>query len=265
LIRCNNAGEISQPLEKWCSENLGGYIFLEHTAPYTPAHNGIVERRFAMDGTRAHTSMILQAWKQEFIDQMWCEATYTALKLTISMTGPEQPVIPFKLIFGRKDQSIHHKRLKLFGTIVEVKLPLRRLKSHKKSQPMVMIGNADDHASDCYKFYSPVTKKLVRSRYVSTWYTPDDARRMKMPFYDWKRLPTRMPTVKPVKKMLPSGRMDEVDVHQTSDEEDDDNSSDDFVRITYEDGQPDQDMISVNDGVTPDYEPSDNKDDEHIE
>ena len=77
-IRCDIAGENSEPLKKWCSENSGGHIFLEYTAPYTPQHNGIVERRFATDGKRAHAAMVHQGWKQSFIDIMWCEATFHA-------------------------------------------------------------------------------------------------------------------------------------------------------------------------------------------
>jgi hypothetical protein len=167
-ICCDNAGENTVPLKTWCDQNSGGYIFLEYTAPYTPQHNGIVERRFATDGTRAHSSMIQQEWKQSFINKMWCEATYTASKLTNSMNGPNQDISPFEMIFGRKDSSISPIRLVPFGQLAEVKLPLKPQKFHDKSVPMVMVGYADDNASDCFKFYNPKTDKIVMSRNMSS-------------------------------------------------------------------------------------------------
>jgi hypothetical protein len=163
------------------------------------------------------------------------------------MTGPNQPVSPFKMIFGKEDQSINAKRLIPFGTLAEVKLATRQKKFHDKSTAMVMVGYPDDHASDCYKFYNPQTKQLIMSRNVTTWYDANDAQRMRLSFYDALRLPTTMPTAKPRKGKTerPSGRKrdDHENVHDTSDEEEygDDDSEDENLFYDPRQGAPDDD------------------------
>ena len=113
------------------------------------------------------------------------------------MPGPEQTKTPHEMIFGKKDSSFSVKRLVPYGQLAEVKLPKRQRKFREKSTPMVMVGYADDHASDCYKFYNPKTKKIVMSRDISSWYSLDDARRMQLSFYDPKRLATKKTTDTP--------------------------------------------------------------------
>ena len=53
-VRCNNAGEHQEEMHDACAR-YGTTI--KCTAPYTPEFNGVVERKFATIGQRAHAMM----------------------------------------------------------------------------------------------------------------------------------------------------------------------------------------------------------------
>jgi transposase InsO family protein len=53
-LRCDNAWEHQAKLRSLCSK-LG--IQLEYIAPYTPQHNGVVERKFVTDRERGNATL----------------------------------------------------------------------------------------------------------------------------------------------------------------------------------------------------------------
>jgi hypothetical protein len=63
FLQCDNAGEHQEDLRKLCHEECG--IQLEFVAPYTPQHNGVLERCFATDGSRALAMMLDAQWDSE--------------------------------------------------------------------------------------------------------------------------------------------------------------------------------------------------------
>ena len=60
-IHCNNASENRKAKEKLCK--LGFGITFEYTAPNTPQHNGVVERKFAMLYRRVRAMFTDAEWE----------------------------------------------------------------------------------------------------------------------------------------------------------------------------------------------------------
>jgi hypothetical protein len=56
-------------------------IQLELTAPYTPEHNGVVERKFVTIRDRAHAMMLGAQLDEIHQGKLWAEAAYTATSL----------------------------------------------------------------------------------------------------------------------------------------------------------------------------------------
>jgi len=130
----------------------------EVTAPYTPQHNGILERK-----NRTLVNMIRSMLKQKQMPHyLWGEAAATAAYLIIrSPTKKLQDKTPEEAWCGVKP-SVQH--LKIFGSLCFKHVPdqLRR-KLDDKSQVMIMVGY---HSTGAYKLYDPNNKKIVFSKGV---------------------------------------------------------------------------------------------------
>ena len=130
----------------------------EVTAPYTPQHNGILERK-----NRTLVNMIRSMLKQKQMPHyLWGEAAATAAYLIIrSPTKKLQDKTPEEAWCGVKP-SVQH--LKIFGSLCFKHVPdqLRR-KLDDKSQVMIMVGY---HLTSAYKLYDPNNKKIVFSKDV---------------------------------------------------------------------------------------------------
>ena len=87
---------------------------MEYTAPHTPQHNGVVERRFVTDRNRAMAMMTAANFSEETKDLLRCEAINTASKLGDILVrngktksafedfyGHSSPLIPYLVEFGR--------------------------------------------------------------------------------------------------------------------------------------------------------------------
>jgi hypothetical protein len=140
---------------------------MEFVAPYTPQHNGVVERRFATDGSRA-LAMILDAqWDSEHQGRLWAEATNTVSKLANLMANKDG-VTPNFLYDGKEE--LQSKYLKEYGRVGYVTRHLKfKGKFKDKSVPMTFIGYAADHLKDVYQMYNPDTKCVIETRDVHAW------------------------------------------------------------------------------------------------
>jgi len=131
-LRSDGGGEYTSiEFNDFCSSNG---INHEVTAPYTPQHNGILERK-----NRTLVNMIRSMLKQKKLQDKTPEETWCGVK-----------------------PSVQH--LKIFGSLCFKHVPdqLGR-KLDDKSQVMIMVGY---HSTGAYKLYDPNSKKIVFSKDV---------------------------------------------------------------------------------------------------
>jgi hypothetical protein len=162
-LRCDNAGEHGDKLRKVC-ESYG--VKIEYTAPYTPQQNGIVERQFYTDITRANSMLEAAHFKPETKRWLLFEAikvattTYNICSTFTSHKSPyelfyevEPPITPYHMVeFGRVGYvTIRNK----FSD-----------KTKMKAEKCVFVGYADHHSPDTYRMYKPSTRSIILSRDV---------------------------------------------------------------------------------------------------
>ncbi|CAJ2637748.1 unnamed protein product [Trifolium pratense] len=155
ILRTDGGGEYtSREFENFCT-NQG--ITQEVTAPYTPQHNGLAERR-----NRTLLDMARSMIKQKNLPHMfWGEAVLTAAYILNKCPTKKLKVVPEEAWCGRKP-SVKH--LKVFGSLCYKHVPdARRTKLEDKSEIMILIGY---HPTGAYKLYNPVTQKVHISRDV---------------------------------------------------------------------------------------------------
>ncbi|MCH81779.1 hypothetical protein A2U01_0002571 [Trifolium medium] len=133
-------------------------IVHEVTAPYTPQHNSLAERRniTILDMAR---SMLKQ---KNMPHKFWGEAVNTAAYiLNKCPTKKLKLKVPEEAWSSRKP-SVKH--LKVFGSLCYNHVPdVKRSKLDDKSETMIFIGY---HPTGAYKLFNPITNKVVISRDV---------------------------------------------------------------------------------------------------
>ena len=171
FLRCDNAGEHQEPLQKVCTKQG---VTLEYTAPNTPQHNGVVERRFVTDRDRAMAMMLAAKFTQKTQDMLRCEAISTASKIGDSVIRQGHSKSAYELFFGKPSPILPH--LVQFGRIgfVTNRTPIKK-KWTPKAQKCIMVGYADNHSADTYRMFNPSTKSILLSRDIkwADWHRPD--------------------------------------------------------------------------------------------
>ncbi|WVZ24270.1 hypothetical protein V8G54_002814 [Vigna mungo] len=156
VLRTDDGGEFtSHAFEEFCQKKG---INHEITAPYTPQHNALVERR---NRTIMNTTRCLL--KEKNVPRnLWAEAVATAVYLLNRC--------PTKLIKGKVPLEVWTgttpsvKRLKVFGSLAFVHVADQKCaKLEDKSEPMVFMGY---HPTRAYKLYDPMKQRMVISRDV---------------------------------------------------------------------------------------------------
>lgn len=155
-IRSDNGGEYSGPFDAYCKEHGIRHQF---TPPKTPQLNGLAERMNRTIVERMRCLISQSGLSMTF----WGEALNTVVHvLNLSPSAPLEGDIPERVWTG-KDVSYSH--LKVFGCKAFVHIPKdERSKLEMKSRQCVFIGYGQDEFG--YRFYDPVSRKLVRSRDV---------------------------------------------------------------------------------------------------
>lgn len=128
------------------------------TAPYTPQHNGLAERR-----NRTLLDMARSMLKgKEMPNSFWGEAvTAAAFILNSSPTKRMKDVTPEEAWSDCKP-SVRHFRI--FGSICHRHIPdERRKKLDDKSEALILVRY---HPTGAYKLYNPVQKRIVINRDV---------------------------------------------------------------------------------------------------
>ena len=100
-IRVDNNGE-NKSLQKECGKQNLGIIF-EFTAPGTPQHNSIAERRIPTLMGRARAILIQAGLEPKYKGGLWCEVISTATKLDNIMLRPERTILPHTLFYGEDE------------------------------------------------------------------------------------------------------------------------------------------------------------------
>ncbi|PNX69219.1 equilibrative nucleoside transporter 3-like protein, partial [Trifolium pratense] len=145
----------SNEFRSFCESNG---IKHEVTAPYTPQHNDIAERK-----NRIIVNMVRSMIKEKGLPTyLWGEATATAAYLLNRCpTKRLENVTPEEAWSGIKPCVKH---LRVFGSLCFRHIPdqLRR-KLDDKAQAVVMV---DYHSTGSYKLYDPIEKKVMFSKDV---------------------------------------------------------------------------------------------------
>ncbi|WVZ24171.1 hypothetical protein V8G54_002715 [Vigna mungo] len=167
LLRTDGGGEFnSKEMNKFCEER--GMI-REVVAPYTPQHNGLVERR---NKTLVEMTRCLLKGKK-LPHNLWGEAVVTAAYLLNRCpTKALKNTTPEEAWSGIKPSAKH---LKIFGVVCHKHIPNeRRKKLEDKSEIPILVGY---HSSGAYRLFNPRKKEIVISRDVLV----DESTT-----YDWK-------------------------------------------------------------------------------
>ena len=156
ILITDGSGEYnSRDFETYCTSQG---IIHEITTPYTPQHNGLVERRnnSLLDMTR---SMLKEKkLPHEFLGEIVNIAAYI---LNRCPTKKLKNQVLEEIWSGRKP-SINH--LKVFGSICYKHVPdARRKKFEDKSEAMILIGY---HNTGAYMLLDPQSKKIAIGRDV---------------------------------------------------------------------------------------------------
>ncbi|KAD3067000.1 hypothetical protein E3N88_34880 [Mikania micrantha] len=158
VLRTYRGGEFcSSDFNSFC-ENNG--IKRELNVPYTPQHNGVVERK-----NRTIMGMTRSMLKEKCLpNYLWAEGVATAIYLiNRSSTKAIKNCTPIEAWTGHKP-SVHH--LKIFGCIVYGHIPVhQRQKLDDRSEKCIFIGYAEE--SRGYRLYNPSTKKIQIERNVT--------------------------------------------------------------------------------------------------
>jgi len=132
ILRTDGGGEYtSKVFEKFCEDNG---IVHEVTAPYTPQHNGLAERRnrSLLDMTRSMLEM------KKMPNTFWGEAVRIAAYILNRCPTKKLDQIPEEIWTGSKQSAKH---LKVFGSLCYMHIPdVKRRKLGDKSEPMILVG-----------------------------------------------------------------------------------------------------------------------------
>jgi hypothetical protein len=171
VLRTDGGSEYtSTEFENYCKEQG---IIHEVTAPYTPQHNGLAERR-----NRSILNMARSMVKQKQLPKrFWGEAVSTAVYiLNRSPTKRLVDKVPEE-VWSKVKPSVSH--LKVFGSLCYKHIPdVKRKKLDDKSEAMILVGY---HRTGAYRLYNPITDKVEISR---------DVKVIENDNWDWKQKST---------------------------------------------------------------------------
>jgi len=154
FLRCDNAGEQGSKLAALCKERG---IQIEYTAPNMPQQNGLVERKIATDRNRAFAMLLAAQLTDQARNMLRAEAESTATKLSNMAWNTKAKGIPNEL-FQSGSTRLRLEHLIKFGRIGYVTICKQiKKKWTEKSIKCVMVGYSDDHSSNTYRMYDPMT------------------------------------------------------------------------------------------------------------
>lgn len=156
ILRTDGGGEYtSKDFEAFCM-NQG--VVHEVTAPYTPHHNGLAERR---NGTLLNMARSMIK-KKNLPHKFWGEGVTTTAYILNKCPAKKLNLKVLEEAWCGRKPSVKH--FKVFGSLCyKHVLDARRSKLEDKSEIMIFIGY---HPTGAYKLYNYVTQKVHISRDV---------------------------------------------------------------------------------------------------
>jgi len=155
VLRTDGGGEYTSKLfEKFCEDNG---IVHEVSAPYTPQHNGLAERknRSLLDMTRSMLKM------KKMPNTFWGEEVRTATYILNRCPTKKLNQILEEIWLGCKQLPKH---LRFFYSLCYMHiLDAKRRKLGDKSEPMILVGY---HETGAYRLNHPLNHSIVISRDV---------------------------------------------------------------------------------------------------
>ncbi|PKU81762.1 Retrovirus-related Pol polyprotein from transposon TNT 1-94 [Dendrobium catenatum] len=156
-IRTDGGGEyLNRSFQSFC-QSLG--INHQYTCPYTPAQNGVAERK---------NRHILETLRSLLIhcnapSKLWVEALHTAIYIINRLpTSTLQNMTPFEKLYKKQPSFAHFK---IFGCLCHPWLrPYSKSKLSPISIPCVFIGYASQQKG--YRCLDPSTGRVFTSRHV---------------------------------------------------------------------------------------------------
>ena len=164
IIRKDGGGDFnSREIEAFCTDKG---ILHEVTAPYTPQHNGVVERR-----NRTIMNMVRSMLRGKNLPKaLWGEAVVTTTYVLNRCPTQQLKNQVLEAVWSRKTPFMKHMRV--FGsTCYRHILDQTRKKLDDKSEHMIFVGY---NPTGSYKLLNPRTNQIVFSRDVqfdelNTW------------------------------------------------------------------------------------------------
>ena len=168
IIRIDGGGEYtSNDFESFCTHHG---IIHEITAPYTPQHNGLAERRNMTVMNMARCMLKEKHLPSDF----WGEVvSITAYILNKCPTKKLKDRV-LEEVWTQRKPTVKH--LRVFGSLCFKHVPdERRKKLQDTSVPMILVGY---HPTGAYRLYDPLTNKI----FINTDVVIDEDGS-----WDWKR------------------------------------------------------------------------------
>jgi hypothetical protein len=148
FICCDNAGEHQQELQDLCAK-YG--IQLEYTAPNTPQQNGLVERQFVTDLSRANAMMESADLTVSMRNLIRGEAIMTA-SLLDNLCCKNEKQTPYEKFYN-KSSLLNPSHFIQFGRIGYLTDRTKIEGKHKpKAIKCLFLGYADMHSPHTYRF-----------------------------------------------------------------------------------------------------------------
>ena len=139
-IRLDNAGE-HMNLQSECNRKELGINF-EYTAPYTPQHNGVVERKFQTLYNKIRSCLNQSGIEEHMIKRLWAECASTVTKLDNITTHGDKQTIPYEIY--HKNKPLFLENMHEFGEIGIIKDCHLKIKFTNKLQFCIFLGYKDD-------------------------------------------------------------------------------------------------------------------------
>ncbi|CAM9890236.1 unnamed protein product, partial [Chrysoparadoxa australica] len=165
-IRLDNAGEQTSPRFKNMCSNHG--VELEYTPRNTPQYNGVVERGFATVRRKAVALLESAMLSKDLREKLWAEAASTATLLTnvCPTSANRDHHSPWKLYYGTRPRFMNHLQIFGHGAYVTATSDERGPKWGRRAVKAIMVGYAEQHPGDTYRFYVLNTARIIVSRDV---------------------------------------------------------------------------------------------------
>ena len=234
-IRCDNAGE-NLALKSKINSTPQFNIKFELTPPYTPEHNGTIERKFQTLYGKTRSMLNACHFSISLREQLWAHCAHLATLLDIITVDKATDKSPYELWYNKTPKWASN--LRTFGEIGIVHDSARgKMKSKLTNHgfPAMFIGYPTNHSNDVFQFMVLSRRSIITSRNV-VWINKSYGNYMNVPEADRTLFIDPIPSEEDIddelvdSDELPDGLdiLEGVANNPQHDEDDDDDDDDDY-------------------------------------